>query len=217
LLRAERRSSAPPLHVVTSHNRPRPIVRGPIRRDDRGQSDADLMRRVAAGDTAALGGLYDRHHARVHHFLRRATGSASDAEDVTHEVFLVLTRAAAKYDGRSCAAPFLLGIAAQLVRQRRRRVARWVRTITMFGRTAQRELRVTPEDIATGAEQLRRFEEALSRLTEEKRLVFLLVEGEGMSGDEVSGVLGIPVKTVWTRLHYARAELGIAIDRYAKR
>jgi RNA polymerase sigma-70 factor (ECF subfamily) len=193
------------------------MARGPVRRDGGAQGDADLMRRVAAGDAEALGGLYDRHHARVHGFLRRATGSASDADDVTHEVFLMLTRAAAKYDGRPCAAPFLLGIAAQLVRQRRRTVARWIRTVTTFGRIAQRELQVTPEDIATGAEQLRRFEEALSRLTEEKRLVFLLVEGEGMSGYEASGVLGIPVKTVWTRLHYARSELGIAIDRYAER
>jgi RNA polymerase sigma-70 factor (ECF subfamily) len=191
------------------------VVRGPVRRDAGGQGDADLMRRVAAGDSAALGVLYDRYRARVHGFLRRATGSDSDAEDVTHEVFLMLTRAAAKYDGRSCAAPFIMGVAAQLMRQRRRRVARWIRTVAAFGRTAQREVRVTPEDIATGAEQLRRFEEALSRLTEEKRLVFLLVEGEGMSGDEVSGVLGIPVNTVWTRLHYARADLGNAIERHA--
>jgi RNA polymerase sigma-70 factor (ECF subfamily) len=193
------------------------MVRGPVRRDDGEQSDADLMRRVAAGDTAALGVLYDRHRPRVYGFLRRATGSASDAEDVTHEVFLVLVRAAAKYDGRSCAGPFLLGIAAQLVRRRRRGVAHWIRTVTAFGSTVLRELRVTPEDIATGAEELRRCDEALSRLSEEKRLVFLLVEGEGMSGDEVSDVLGIPVKTVWTRLHYARADLGIAIDRHADR
>jgi RNA polymerase sigma-70 factor (ECF subfamily) len=193
------------------------MVRGPARRGDGEQGDADLMRRVAAGDAAALGVLYDRHRPRVCGFLRRATGSATDAEDVTHEVFLVLARTATKYDGRSCAGPFLLGIAAQLVRERRRRGARWIRAITAFGRTVLRELRMTPEDIVTGAEQLRRFDEALSRLTEEKRLVLLLVEVEGMSGDEVAGVLGIPVKTVWTRLHYARADLGIAIDRYAER
>ena len=47
----------------------------------------------------------------------------------------------------------------------------------------------------------------LARLSEDKRLVLLLIELEGLSGDDVASTLGIPVATVWTRLHYARVEL----------
>ncbi len=47
----------------------------------------------------------------------------------------------------------------------------------------------------------------LAKLSDEKRLVLLLIELEGLSGDDVARTLGIPVATVWTRLHYARAEL----------
>lgn len=58
---------------------------------------------------------------------------------------------------------------------------------------------------------MRRFDAALARLPEEKRLVVLLIEGEGLSGDEVARILDIPAGTVWTRLHYAREELRRAL------
>jgi RNA polymerase sigma-70 factor (ECF subfamily) len=58
---------------------------------------------------------------------------------------------------------------------------------------------------------MRRFDAALAKLTEEKRLVFLMVEREGLSGEEVARALEIPVNTVWTRLHHARNELRRAL------
>jgi RNA polymerase sigma-70 factor (ECF subfamily) len=56
-----------------------------------------------------------------------------------------------------------------------------------------------------------RFEAALARLTEEKRLVVLLVDREGVTGEEAARILGAPLNTIWTRLHYARAELRKAL------
>ena len=69
----------------------------------------------------------------------------------------------------------------------------------------------TPEDAASTTEEMRRFDDALGRLTEEKRLVFLLVEREGLSGEDVARALDIPVNTVWTRLHHARNGLRKAL------
>jgi len=48
---------------------------------------------------------------------------------------------------------------------------------------------------------------ALSKLSEKKRVVLLLADLEEVSCEEIAGALGIPVGTVWTRLHYARREL----------
>jgi RNA polymerase sigma-70 factor (ECF subfamily) len=42
--------------------------------------------------------------------------------------------------------------------------------------------------------------------------VFVLVTLEGMSGEEASAVLGIPINTVWTRLHHARRALRAALE-----
>ena len=88
-------------------------------------TDAELVRRVSEGDLSPLGTLYDRHHQGVRQFIVRATAGGADAEDIAHETFLTLGKIAGRYDGRASARPLLLGIAAQLVRQHRRGVARF--------------------------------------------------------------------------------------------
>jgi DNA-directed RNA polymerase specialized sigma24 family protein len=45
-------------------------------------------------------------------------------------------------------------------------------------------------------------------------IAVLLVEREGLSGEEVASALKLPLNTVWTRLHYARAELRRAISAH---
>jgi RNA polymerase sigma-70 factor (ECF subfamily) len=170
-------------------------------------SDSELIQRIGAGDLAPLGVLYDRHHESVRQFIARATAGGSDTDDLTHNTFLTLPSIASRFDGRSSARPLLIGIAVQLMRRRRRNVMRWAQTLGSFMWTSAQERQLTPEAAASGAEALHGFDRALSRLSEEKRLVFLLVEREGRSGEEVASALGIPVSTVWTRLHYARAEL----------
>ncbi len=171
------------------------------------EDDAELLRRVSDGDIRPLGVLYDRHHACVRQFVLRATGGGADADDLTHETFLALASVAGRYDGRPSARPLLLGIAALLVRQHRRGAARFLEVMTSFATGIGHRSPRTPEDTASTSESLRRFDEALSRLPQEKRLVLLLIECEGLSGEEVAHALQVPLNTVWTRLHYARAEL----------
>ena len=170
-------------------------------------SDGDLLQRIGEGDLGPLGILYDRYHADVRQFIAHATSGGGDTEDLTHDTFLTLSSIASRYDGRATARPFLIGIAAQLVRRRRRGVMRWARALATFAWSAGEATPLTPEISAAGTEEMRRFEEALAHLSDDKRLVFLLVEREGLSGEEVASSLEIPVNTVWTRLHYARSEL----------
>jgi RNA polymerase sigma factor (sigma-70 family) len=179
-------------------------------------TDSELIRRIGDGDLGPLGILYDRYHADVRQFIAHATSGGGDTEDLTHDTFLTLSSIAARYDGRASARPFLIGIAAQLVRRRRRGVMRWARALASFAwSTGDDAAPLTPEISAAGNEEMRRFEDALARLSEDKRLVFLLVEREGLSGDEVASSLEIPVNTVWTRLHYARSELRRACSERA--
>jgi RNA polymerase sigma-70 factor (ECF subfamily) len=182
-------------------------VRSIVGVPDSQAADGELIRRIGEGDLGPLGILYDRYHADVRQFIARATSGGSDTDDLTHDTFLTLSSIAARYDGRATARPFLIGIAAQLVRRRRRGVMRWARALTSFAWSTADTTPMTPEVSAAGTEEMRQFEEALARLSDDKRLVFLLVEREGMSGEEVAAALEIPVNTVWTRLHYARSEL----------
>ena len=50
-------------------------------------------------------------------------------------------------------------------------------------------------------------ERALERLSAPKREVLLLAEVHGFSGEEIATMLGVPIGTVWTRLHHARREM----------
>jgi RNA polymerase sigma factor (sigma-70 family) len=188
-----------------------PLRASLVRQDE--VTDADLVRAVAGGDLSPLGVLYDRHHEGVRQFVARATSSNADVDDVTNEAFLTLAKIAARYDGRASARPFLLGIAAQLVRRRKRGLGRWAQALSAFADTFADRRVHTPEDAASTTEEMTRFDEALTGLTDEKRLVFLLVEREGLSGEEVARALEIPVNTVWTRLHHARNELRKALAR----
>jgi RNA polymerase sigma factor (sigma-70 family) len=206
------------LNIAVKREATRPIPSPPdssrrLRAEN--EDDAELLRRVSGGDLRPLGLLYDRHHAYVRNFVLRATSGGADADDLTHETFLALASVAARYDGRPSARPLLLGIAALLVRQHRRGAARFLEVMTSFATGASQRTIPTPEDTASTTENLRRFDQALARLPQEKRLVLLLVECEGLSGEEVAQALQVPLNTVWTRLHYARVELRRALGNSA--
>jgi RNA polymerase sigma factor (sigma-70 family) len=183
------------------------------RRRELEATDAELVKRASEGDLSPIGVLYDRHHEGVRQFVARAAPSNADVDDIAHETFLVLAKIAGRYDGRASARPFLLGIAAQLVRRRRRGLGRWAQALASFADTLVDSRVRTPEDAAAMNEEIARFDAALARLSDEKRLVFLLVEREGLSGEDVARALEIPVNTVWTRLHHARNDLRKALSR----
>ena len=171
------------------------------------QGDAELVARIAEGNLAALGTLYDRHHGPIRSFVLRVTGGGPDADDLVQEAFLTLLRAAMTYDGRASARPFLIGIAARLIRRRNRTFARWARTLALLGAASVGFVTTGPEQTAGVGEELEILKSALARLSDDKRLVLLMIDGEGLSGQEVAAALGIPAATVRTRLHYARAEI----------
>jgi RNA polymerase sigma-70 factor (ECF subfamily) len=165
------------------------------------------MQQLAAGQLGALGELYDRHQAALRSFIGRATGDAHDVDDLVHATFLAAAHSAERYDGRASCRPWLIGIAAQLLRRRRRAVGRFVAVLTALQGTLQ------PASDPRPALQARSdVERALAGLSEPKRITLLMAEVEGLSCDEIARALEIPVGTVWTRLHAARRELRRAVD-----
>jgi RNA polymerase sigma factor (sigma-70 family) len=96
------------------------------------------------------------------------------------------------------------------VRRHRRSLARLARRVAAWAR--ERETTApSPEDAYAERAETARAIRALERLSDKKRETFVLVALEGLSGDEAARALGIPVATVWTRLHHARRELRDAL------
>lgn len=165
-------------------------------------TDPELFARLAAGQLGALGDLYDRYHAPVRTFLARATRDADDVDDLVHATFLEAAKSAERYDGRDNARPWLIGIAAQLLRRRHRSVARLVSVLASLKDTLHQFTDPRPS-----LQSRTDLERALARLSEPKRTALLMAEVEGLTAPEIAAALAIPVGTVWTRLHAARKEL----------
>jgi RNA polymerase sigma-70 factor, ECF subfamily len=174
--------------------------------DPRPASDAELMQQLAAGQLGALGELYDRYQAPLRTFLARTTQDAHDVDDLLHAVFLAAAKSADRYDGRASCRPWLIGIAAQLLRRRRQTFSRFVAVLSAFKGTQQKSS--DPRETLQARTDIER---ALARLSEPKRITVLMAEVEGLSCAEIAEALAVPIGTVWTRLHAARRELRHAL------
>ena len=170
-------------------------------------SDPDIMRRLASGEIGALGELYDRYRQPIRRFVARATSDAADVDDLVHATFLAAAKSAGKYDGRSSCRPWLIGIAVRLLRRRRRAFAQLIAVLSSL-----KSGRATSVDPRRALQARSDVERALLRISENKRVTFLMAEVEDMSCAEIAAALGIPVGTVWTRLHAARRELRRALE-----
>jgi RNA polymerase sigma-70 factor (ECF subfamily) len=179
-------------------------------------TDAELFEGMAKGDLGPLGELFDRHHVSVRAFAERVLANhPADVADLVQETFLTASRAAASFELGAAAKPFLLGVAAQLARRRRRSFARLRAMLEAFAH-APVALRATPENDLTASEETALLDAAVARLSHQHREVVLMVDLGGLSGVEAAKALGIPAGTVWRRLHEARAELRDRIKRRAR-
>jgi RNA polymerase sigma-70 factor (ECF subfamily) len=165
------------------------------------------MRRLANGESSALGELYDRYHEALRRFIARATADAPDVDDLVHATFLAAAKSAEQYDGRAMCRPWLIGIAVQYLRRRRQTFGRFLKVLSSLYGTGGTSLDPRPALQARGD-----VERALRLLSEPKRLALLMFEVEGLSCPEIAAVLEIPIGTVWTRLHAARRELRRALQ-----
>jgi RNA polymerase sigma-70 factor (ECF subfamily) len=96
----------------------------------------------------------------------------------------------------------LIGIAAQLLRRRRRASGRLVEILASLKNTVQPAR--DPQPVLQARTDVER---ALGLLSEAKRVTLLMAEVEGLSCEEIAQALDVPIGTVWTRLHAARREL----------
>jgi RNA polymerase sigma-70 factor (ECF subfamily) len=173
--------------------------------------DGALLALVAAGDVGALGAAFERWHRDVYRFLARLRGTRLDLDDLVQATFLALLDAASNHREGASPRAFVLGVALQVARRERRRVFRRLQ----LWRAREGELALLddlaapadPERRAQDREALARAARALAALPEAQRETLVLVELEGLSGEDAARALDIPVNTVWTRLHHARAAL----------
>ena len=174
-------------------------------------TDEPEVGRLRDGDLAALGQIYDAHHAAVRMFARRMLGDDA-AEDLVHETFLTLPKAVRRWNGVGSLRTFIMGIAVNHARHHLRSGLRRRMAMARFAaepRPSVRSQEHESEQRRLAALLLR----ALDTLSFEQRSAFVLCEVEERSSPEVAQILGIPEATVRTRLHHARQNLRSALEK----
>jgi len=170
-------------------------------------ADGEIIERIASGDLQSLGLLFDRHEPSVRRVLSHLGVSSSDIDDVIQSTFLQVISAASSFDPRFNARSWLMGVAAMMARRHRRSLLRVARRLSSWSAAWVPTDPVTPAEAFDSEEIGRRMARAIARLSPKRREAFVLVTIEGAAGDEVAAALGIPINTLWTRLHHARQDL----------
>jgi RNA polymerase sigma-70 factor (ECF subfamily) len=151
--------------------------------------------------------VYQANFVEVARWVRALGASAGDVEDLTQEVFIIVRRKLHAFDGCNLRG-FLYRIAQRTVRDHRR--SAWFRNL--LRRRASGEVRGLQSESPTAfqvleqREKRRLVEGLLARMSDKRRSTFVLFEIEGYSGEEIAEIQGLPLATVWTRLHHARKD-----------
>jgi RNA polymerase sigma-70 factor (ECF subfamily) len=172
----------------------------------RPRSDAELIA-LARADPAAFAGIFDRHYATIHSYLRRRL-DAPIAEELAAETFARALRGVGRYDDAGAdALPWLFGIAANLARRHRRTEVRRLRAYARSGRDPLQDEHADAPARLDAAAAGPRLAAALAELRADDREALLLFAWADLSYEEISLALRIPVGTVRSRLHRARRTL----------
>jgi RNA polymerase sigma-70 factor, ECF subfamily len=178
-------------------------------------SKEELLSRVARGDQAAFGELYDQVAPRVLGLVKRLLIDHSQSEEVTQEIFLEIWQTASRYEASRG------GALTWIMTMTHRRAVDRIRA-SQAGRDRDtrigiRDLEVEYDHVAETVEariEHERVEKAMTRLTELQRQAVSLAYFGGYSHSEVADMLHVPLGTVKTRLRDGmirlRDEMGVA-------
>ncbi|HET7540996.1 MAG TPA: RNA polymerase sigma factor [Polyangiaceae bacterium] len=169
------------------------------------------------GPSLQFRAIYERWFSDVSRWIRAMGGPEAEREDLVQDVFLVVHRRLPDFDGQNVAG-WLYQIARHRVRDFRRLL--WVKHL-LLGRVPLSESlsagSASPADCLETNEKRVLLEKLLGKLNESERAAVVLFEIDGYSGEEIADIQGVPVNTVWARIHKARKKLKASLEKHESR
>jgi RNA polymerase sigma factor, sigma-70 family len=152
---------------------------------------------------------------RIYGVALRMMGSWAEAEDIAQETFVRAHRALAEFRGDSSLSTWLYAIASRLCLNRLASAEyRIARSHNVGGVDDLIGLEEEPGGDLERAEREAALRRAIGELPEERRIVVVLRDLEGLSYEEIATALGLELNTVRSRLHRARLELKDKLEGY---
>ena len=171
--------------------------------------EAKLVRGAQAGDADAFGQIVRHYQRAVYRVAYGLVRNASDADDLAQETFVRAWQAIGRFRVGEPLYPWLARIAMNqglsLFRRRKRRPETALEPLLDAGQ--QWGGGEDPAHEAAERDHRSHLEAALAEMSHEHQSVLVLRAVEGLSYEEIAGVLGVPAGTVMSRLSRARAEL----------
>jgi len=191
---------------------------GPRRNPVSSANDDQLISRCLDGDPTAFGELVRRYQDRLYSTVYRLVDNTEDAQDVVQDAFLSAYQSLPSFHGDSAFFTWLYRIAVNTAISLRRK-QRLVYSIES-GRNGESGIEPLdqsesnrPDHGLERAEEERRIQDALNRLSPEHRTVLILKDMEGQKYEVMAEILGVPIGTIRSRLHRARLELRQILER----
>jgi RNA polymerase sigma-70 factor, ECF subfamily len=152
--------------------------------------------------------IYEEHARFVWITLQRLGVRPEDLGDVAHDVFVVVHRRLHTFDHTSRVTTWLFGICLRVAANYRRRQRRVPSEAALRARVSDdASVEVPIDEMLARRQEGTNAERVLGALTLAKRAVFIMFEIEGLSCQEIAEVMGVPIGTVYSRLHAARAQI----------
>lgn len=178
-------------------------------------SDKILIQQYLSGDSKSLEALIARYLKLIYSFVYKNVGSASDAEDITQEVFVKAWRNLKKFDQTRSFKPWVFQIAKNTSVDflRKKKSIPFSRFENDEGKNVLVEnLPAVPANILEKLSDKRVLSVALAHLSEKERRVVVSRHTDGMSFKEIAKEFGESVNTVKSRYRRSLANLRKAVN-----
>ena len=176
----------------------------------------DALERVAEPEQLEFDQIYTAWYDEVSRWIRAMGGPEAEREDLVQDVFVVVHRRLGDFDGRNLPG-WLYQIARRRVRDFRRLL--WVKHLVVRRNPLPEGLtlvRPSPAEDLETKEKRELLERLLGKLGDSERAALVLFEVEGYSGQQIAAVQGVPLNTVWARIHKARKKLQSHLERFER-
>jgi RNA polymerase sigma-70 factor, ECF subfamily len=175
---------------------------------DKAGDDGALVARIARGDPAALGELYDRYGRAVFGVLYRMLGAPEPAEEVAQDAFHAVWRRAGTYRAdRGSVRTWLLAIARNAAIDWRRTKGKRVEREAAIDEAAELIEEIRVDDRVIASLRAERVRAAVASLPDEQRVVLGLAFWSGLSQSEIAERTGAPLGTVKSRVRLGMSKL----------
>ncbi len=185
-------------------------------------NEEQIIELAKNGNNKAMAELVRNYEKTIYNFAFKICRNPDRAENITQETFLSMVKSLTQFDGKSKLSTWLYRIVSNHCLMEFRKNRHEVISIDededgFYDNNFAANWHLEPQNILENSELKQILDDAITKLSPEYRVVFLLRDVEGLSTEETGKITELTVSAVKSRLHRARAFLRKELNEAFKR